>query len=328
MTRLNCCGLLVLLTSLSLCDSAVAQGRGNILFGDFKVEGGSSGELKPDLFYIILSAIEAQIVQRQPVSNGGRYRFNDVPNGQYDLIVEVEGQEVVRMRIVINELRRTDVRRDIALEWRENPSSDTTAGRGSIATLHARSAANKARFEKAQDAAKKGDAAQAISLFQQIVAEDPKDFIAWTELGTLHFKAEKLSDAEKCYMQALDLKPTFVLALLNLGKLKLQRKDFEGAVAALERAVQSQPGSADANYFLGEAYLQLKKGSKAVGPLNEALRLDPIGKADSHLRLGALYNAAGMKDKAAGEYAKFLAKKPDSPDKEKLQKYIKDNKKQ
>ena len=301
-------------------------GRGNILFGDFRVEGAASGGIKPDVFHIILSAIEAQRVDRQPVSNGGRYRFDDVPNGQYDLVVELEGQEVARMHIVINELRRTDVRRDIALAWRENPAGDRSTGTVSIAALHARTSANKARFEKGQDAAKKGDYEQAISLFQQIVAEDPKDFIAWTELGTLHFKAEKVSDAEKCYLQALDLKPAFVLALLNLGKLKLSKKDFEGAIAALERAVQSERGSADANYFLGEAYLQFKKGSKAVGHFNEAIRLDPIGKADAHLRLGVLYNAAGMKDKAAGEYAKFLAKKPNSPEKEKLQKYIKDNK--
>lgn len=304
----------------------MAQGRGNILFGDFRVDGAASGEIKPEIFHIILNSIEAQIVQRTPVSNGGRYRFDNVPNGQYDLVVELEGREVARMRIVISELRRTDVRRDIALEWRENPGGGRSAGTGSIATLHARSSANNARFEKAQDAIKRGESEQAISLFQEIVAEDPKDFIAWTELGTLHFKADKVSDAEKCYLRALELKPTFVLALLNLGKLKLSGKDFEGAVAALERAVRSEPGSADANYFLGEAFLQSKKGSKAVGYLNEAIRLDPIGKADAHLRLGALYNAAGMKDKAAEEYAKFLAKKPNYSEKDKLQKYIKDNK--
>jgi len=76
--------------------------------------------------------------------------------------------------------------------------------------------------------------------------------------------------------------------------------------------------------FLGEAYLQIKKGSKAVGYLNEAARL---GRPEAHLRLAALYDAVGMKDKAAIEYEQFLEKKPDYPDKKKLQKYISDNKK-
>ena len=41
----------------------------------------------------------------------------------------------------------------------------------------------------------------------------------------------------------------------------------------------------------------------------------------------ALYNAAGYRDRAAAEYEQFLAKKPDYPEKEKLQKYIRENKK-
>ena len=38
-------------------------------------------------------------------------------------------------------------------------------------------------------------------------------------------------------------------------------------------------------------------------------------------------DAAGAKDRAADEYKLFLAKKPDYPEKEKLQKYIADNSK-
>ena len=71
----------------------------------------------------------------------------------------------------------------------------------------------------------------------------------------------------------------------------------------------------------------MKKGSLAVGYLNEALRLDPQGKADVHLRLALLYNGAGMKAKAATEYEEFLKKRPDYKDRKKLEQYIADNKK-
>jgi Tfp pilus assembly protein PilF len=64
-----------------------------------------------------------------------------------------------------------------------------------------------------------------------------------------------------------------------------------------------------------------------VGYLNKAIELDPLGKAEVHLRLAMLYNGAGMKDKAAAEYEKFLEKKPDYGDKKRLQQYILDNKK-
>ena len=59
----------------------------------------------------------------------------------------------------------------------------------------------------------------------------------------------------------------------------------------------------------------------------EALKLDPVGKAEAHLRLAALYNGAGMKDKAANEYVEFLKKKPDYPERKKLEQYIAENKK-
>ena len=164
-------------------------------------------------------------------------------------------------------------------------------------------------------------------MLDRLLSVDPKDFIAWTELGTVKFKQGRFGEAEKPYQQALETNPSYIVALMNLGKLRMAEKKYDAAVEVFSRAVAAHPRSADANHFLGEAYLQIKKGSKAVGYLNEALRLDPLGKAEIHLRLAALYNAAGMKDKAVEEYEKFLAKKPDYPGRKKLEQYISENKK-
>jgi Tfp pilus assembly protein PilF len=79
------------------------------------------------------------------------------------------------------------------------------------------------------------------------------------------------------------------------------------------------------NHYLGEAYLQSKKGSKAVIYLNEAIRLEPVEKAEIHLRLAALYNAAGAKPLASKEYKMFLDKVPSYKDKAALEKYISEN---
>ena len=66
----------------------------------------------------------------------------------------------------------------------------------------------------------------------------------------------------------------------------------------------------------------IQKGSIAVGHLNEALRLEPVKLADAHLSLGALYDAAGMKEKAAREYEIYLSKRPDYPKKDTMRAYI------
>ena len=116
-----------------------------------------------------------------------------------------------------------------------------------------------------------------------------------------------------------------MVALMNLGKLQLSAKEFDKAVVTFTNAANADRNSAEAFHYLGESYLQVKQGSKAVVAMNEAIRLAPIEKADLHVRLATLYNAAGLKGQAANEYKLFLAKKPDHPEKEKLEKYIQDN---
>ncbi len=115
--------------------------------------------------------------------------------------------------------------------------------------------------------------------------------------------------------------------LISLGRLRIARKNFDGAIEVLTQAIKVQPTSSQANYFLGEAYLQVKLGSKAVPYLNAALKLDPVGMADAHLRLAALYNARDLRDKAATEYLEFLKLRPDYAEKKKLEAYISANKK-
>jgi tetratricopeptide (TPR) repeat protein len=71
--------------------------------------------------------------------------------------------------------------------------------------------------------------------------------------------------------------------------------------------------------------LQAKKGSKAVIFFNKAIELAPTEKAELHLRLASLYDAANLKDRAVAEYKLFLGKVPNHPEKARIEKYIKDN---
>ena len=170
--------------------------------------------------------------------------------------------------------------------------------------------------------------AQAIIFFHQILSEDEKDYQSWSELGTAQLMQRDFVEAENAYLRATEANPQFFLAFLNLGKLRIAAKRFEFAIEPLSRAVKLKPESPDANYLLGEAYLQIKKGSQAVGYLYEAVRLDPVGMAEAHLRLAALDHGAGLTDKAVSEYEKFLTKKPAYPDRKNSRQYIAQNKKQ
>lgn len=329
MKRYSLLAMLIVMVLLASIPGIAQVGGGHTLFGDFKIDEGKSGGVKPQTFFILLYTPSGVLLSRQTVGNNGRYRFNDVANGEYDIVVEAENQEAARVRVVLMDRTKTEIRHDLNLEWRVRPGAQGQGNVGSISATddYIRRPENHAQLRKAQEAIKKKEYKDAIVLLRRILAVDPKDFVVWTELGTAQYKQGDIGEAEKSYLNAIQEKPSFLLALLNLGKLRMSEKKFEGAIEVLTRAVEVQAKSSDANYFLGEAYLQVKKGSKAVGFFEEALRLDPIEKAEAHIRLAALYRGAGLKDKAVAEYEKFLAKKPDYPDRKQLEQYISENKK-
>jgi tetratricopeptide (TPR) repeat protein len=306
----------------ALAAAAVAQGGGNILYGDLKVDESKAEGQKPLAFDIVLYTQGGNPLGRQAVPNGGRYRFIDIPNGYYLLAVEVEGAEVVRMRVQVYSNYKTDIRQDIALEWRARPGPRA----GTVAAdAYKRAPSAQKLYDRAEEALTAKRYADASALFRQVVTSDAQDFEAWLELGTAQLFQNEAAEAEKSYLRAAEAKPDLPLPLVNLGRLRVLQKNYDGAVEALSKAVGLKPPSADANYLLGESYLQLKKGSKAVPYLEEAARL---GRADARLRLATLYNAVGLKDRAAAEYEQYLKEKPDAPDRKKLEQYVKENKKQ
>jgi Tfp pilus assembly protein PilF len=313
--------------TLLLATTLSAQGADHMLYGDLNVDESKVGGLKPLNFDVILYSEAGVLVSRQSTPNNGRYRFNNLPTGVYQVAVEVEGTEVARLSVDLRSPLLRDLRRDISLEWRL-PDKSSRPGAISAADRYVRSPANESHLRTAHKAAEKKRYAKAADLLQQIVKSDPRDFQVWTELANIHFLQKNLVAAENEYLYALDAHPGLFLALLNLGRLELFQKRYDVAIAALTKAVKAQPDSPDANYFLGEAYLQTRKGSVAVEYFNEALRLDPKGMAEARLRLAALYHAAGMKDKAAVEYEQFLKVQPDYPDRKRLEEYISANKKQ
>jgi tetratricopeptide (TPR) repeat protein len=326
-------GLLVILV---LSASAYAQpqdrksqlgigGGTYILFGDVTVDEGNDKNAKPLMYEVLLNNLGGTPADRQFVGSGGRYQFINLAAGQYILIVLLDHQEIARMRVEILSGGSERVRQDLELAWKkEAPAKPATI---SATDVYQRSEANEKLFVNAKEATDQKRYDDAVVTLQKLVAADPHDFQAWAELGTIFLFKQNFDESENAYVKSVTERPQFFLGQLNLGRLRVVRKNFDGAIEPLTKAVEIQPASADANYYLGESYLQIKKGSKAVGYLYEAIKLDPLGRADAHLRLATLYNAAGLKEKAATEYEEFLKKKPNYPDRKKLEDYIAANKK-
>lgn len=301
-----------------------SQSRGTLtVFGDVKVDESKAGGSKLGSLTIILYARGgATVFGRTTVPVNGRYRFNNIPAGEYELSVEADMSEIGRVHISVVGRPGSDFQHDLEFAWKGDTRTPNRPGVVSAADAYERSATNKSLFEKAQQAIDKKKFEEGITLFKRILDQDNQDFQAWTELGTAFLLSGKKDDAENAYKQALKARPNFKLALLNLGRLLVEQKKYEDAITPLTTLIEIDRESPDGNLALGQAYIQTKKGSKAVTHLNEAARL---GRPDAHLWLATLYDAAKLKDRAAAEYQQFLQKRPNYPDRKKLEKYIAEN---
>jgi tetratricopeptide (TPR) repeat protein len=279
--------------------------------------------------FIISVYVGGRLLDQREVKYKGSFQFAGITYGSDAyILVEADNKEIRRIPILVSDVSglNPQIRQDINITWTEIQNAKINDNKVINAnSYYKRSEENQKLFDKAIVSAKNKKTDEAISGFKKIVEKDEKDFVSWTELGTAYFVDKKMSEAESAYKKAIEIKPEFAPALLNSGKLYLAEKAPEKAVEVLIKAVELEPTSADINQFLGESYLQIKKGSKAVIYLNEAIKLAPIEKAEIHLRLATLYNGANLKDKAVNEYKMFLEKVPNFPEKDRLEKYIKEN---
>jgi predicted Zn-dependent protease len=297
------------------------------IYGEVKIDESKAKEKVPASFMLVLTANQGKALARQSAMNNSPYRFMGLRNGTYEIVVESAGMPVARIQVVLDSSRKTELRQDIMLEWVGGGAGTAKPGSLSTAEFYERPAANGELFGRAEAAFKKKKYKDALPLFQQLVAADERDHIAWAYLGSAQNSLGNAAEAEASYKRALALKPELFAAAVNLGRLYALNKSYDKAVEVLEPTVKKHPDSADAHFLLAEAYIQTGRYEESATHFREALRLDPKGKAEAHLRLAALLSAAGKKAEAAAELKQFLEKNPNHPNREKFEEYIRQNRK-
>jgi cytochrome c-type biogenesis protein CcmH/NrfG len=297
------------------------------IYGEFKVDESKAGEKVPGSFVLVLMTDNGKVVERQSAMVNSTFRFFGLRNGTYEIVVESVGMPIARVTVMLNSSRKVESKQDIKLEWVGGGSSGAKPGAVSAAEFYERTPANRDLFEKAAAATKKKKHEDAAALLQQLVAADEKDHVAWASLGSAYSSLGKGEESERSYRRALELRPDLLAASYNLGRLYAVGKHFDKAAEVLKVAVEKHPESADAQFLLAEAYLQTGRYDESAAHFREALRIDPKGKAEAHLRLAALLSAAGKKAEAAAELKQFLDKNPNHPNREKFEEFIRANRK-
>ena len=96
-----------------------------------------------------------------------------------------------------------------------------------------------------------------------------------TNLGIAYYNKNDYTNAERYYLDALDLEPNFILALRGLSRTYIAMNKLPQTVAILEKAVKITPQSADLYLDLGNAYHMSGDTQKALSAYQKVTSLSP-----------------------------------------------------
>jgi superkiller protein 3 len=112
--------------------------------------------------------------------------------------------------------------------------------------------------------AKSGNLAQAVELFRQAVQADPRNGLAWNNLGLALRKQGRTQDAVGAYFKAIEVQPDLALAYKNLG-LSLESLGYKaGAAMILRKYCALNPSAPDVASVRDKA-ARLEQAAAATG---------------------------------------------------------------
>jgi protein O-GlcNAc transferase len=115
-----------------------------------------------------------------------------------------------------------------------------------------------------------GHMAEAIEVYEKIIAQIPNHFDATHLLGVIALQEGRLEQAQDLITSALRTNPEHPAALNNLGMVYLRKGDLDLAYGQFAHAVKIQPDFSDGLANLGTVLRQLGRPREALVPLRRA----------------------------------------------------------
>lgn len=162
---------------------------------------------------------------------------------------------------------------------------------------------------EAENAASRGELAEALSLYQDLVALKPGDALARNNLGSVLSRLGRYAEAEKEFREALAKQPGLVDAHVNLGIVLLPRGRFEEAEGSFRRALILKATHLKARTQLGITFVQLGRLDSAREEFEKVLRIAPR-HAEALFGMGTLARSEGRFAEAEELFRRALVADP------------------
>ena len=123
--------------------------------------------------------------------------------------------------------------------------------------------------------------------YQTILAEDPRNLDALSNLGVVYFRTGKMRSAESTLKKALAMAPNDDFVLTTLGIVHYRQSRFDDALKELRKAIEINPESATAHNYLGITASQKGRQQEAEKEMLQAITKNP-DYADAHFNLAVI----------------------------------------
>jgi arylsulfatase A-like enzyme/tetratricopeptide (TPR) repeat protein len=198
-----------------------------------------------------------------------------------------------------------DAYRKLALVyWRDGRPRDAIATLELALKNHVTQ--SEVRIKLGQYLVENGQADRAIPLLEQTAGEDPDALIA---LGNAYQMAGRSADAVRTFKHLLTVDPKNGLAYENIGVTQLQAKDYAAAEASLRHALSLDPNLAGAYTALGVVLATTGRKAEAIEAWTQAVQVDGTS-LDALFNLTVNLAAAGRRDEARVYAERYLAIAP------------------
>ena len=156
------------------------------------------------------------------------------------------------------------------------------------------------------EAAMKGQPAEVLSHYTELVRLFPNDERAHTLLGNLHFGRQEYDAAVKEYVRATAINPAFSQPYNQLGYAYRALDKLHDAEAAFKKYVQLIPDDPNPHDSYAELLMKIGRFKESVAAYEKALSLDPRFVA-SYVGIGNNHLCEGRTDEARTAFAKIAA---------------------
>ena len=152
-----------------------------------------------------------------------------------------------------------------------------------------------------------------IAKWSEIIAQNPKDSVAYEYRGCCYFAKGSLDKAISDFTQAIQLDGNNAKTYLNRGNAHRAKNEFEKAIMDFNLAIAIDAKYAEAYLSRGSTYQAKLEADKAIEDMSKCLQFDPTNATAYKVR-ASLYSQKGSFDKGISDFSEVLRMNPGDSD--------------